>query len=261
MSDRTSRMRLSIRAASVACLVLAGLGTVMASPAGAVANGVPVPEGQYRFAVKLTMTDIPRTDGTHYNSACSAALIAPEWIITAGHCFHAAARNRVNGPVPYPTTATVGRADLTDTTGYVVNVVADYQSPTNDVAVARLDRPIRGIQPLRLPEIAPRIGEILRIAGWGSLTDVNPAPATHLQTGQFKVVEITDPVVGVVGYAPQPDTSACTYDSGAPYFAERRVGRAVLVSVESDGPACPHSQVETTSRVDTIVPWIRDTIR
>jgi hypothetical protein len=31
------------------------------------------------------------------------------------------------------------------------------------------------------------------------------------------------------------------------------------VSVESDGPACPHSQDETTSRVDRIADWIGQT--
>jgi hypothetical protein len=33
-----------------------------------------------------------------------------------------------------------------------------------------------------------------------------------------------------------------------------------LVSVESNGPDCPHNQVETTSRVDAIVLWIHSTI-
>jgi len=48
--------------------------------------------------VKLTMTHIPRPDGTFYDSACSAALISPSWIITAGHCFHDVNRNPVSGP-------------------------------------------------------------------------------------------------------------------------------------------------------------------
>ncbi|HEY3712934.1 MAG TPA: trypsin-like serine protease [Jatrophihabitantaceae bacterium] len=56
-----------------------------ASRAEAIAHGTPALPGQYRFATKLTMTNIPRPDGSHYNSACSAALISPRWIITAGH--------------------------------------------------------------------------------------------------------------------------------------------------------------------------------
>jgi secreted trypsin-like serine protease len=206
------------------------------------------------------MTDIPRPDGSHYNSGCSAALIAPQWIITAGHCFHDVNRNPVSGPVPYSTTATIGRTDDADTNGYVISVVEDYQSPTNDIAVAKLASPVHGIRPLRLATGAPKAGEILRITGWGSLSDVNPTPATHLQTGQVKVTSITDTVVGVVGYAPEPTTSACVYDSGAPYFFEPKHGAPRLVSVESSGPDCPHDLVETTSRVDNLVHWILSTI-
>src|SRR5664279_1874214 len=74
-----------------------------ATPAAAVADGTLVSLGQYPFAVRLTMTHIPRPDGTFYNSACSAALISPTWIITAGHCFHDINRVPVSGPVPYAT--------------------------------------------------------------------------------------------------------------------------------------------------------------
>ena len=73
-----------------------------AVPASAVAHGTLATPGQDPFAVKLTMTNIPRPDGTFYNSACSAALIFPTWIITAGHCFHDVNRNPVSGPTPYP---------------------------------------------------------------------------------------------------------------------------------------------------------------
>src|SRR3954453_12217363 len=90
--------------------VLTALGTTIAlatSPAAAVAHGTAAAPGQFPFAVKLTMTAIPRADGTTYNSACSAALISRTWILTAGHCFHDVAGRRVSGPAPYPTTATL----------------------------------------------------------------------------------------------------------------------------------------------------------
>jgi secreted trypsin-like serine protease len=237
-------------------LALAG-----STPALAVADGTPVAEGHYRYAVKLTMTNIPRPDGSHYNSGCSAALIAPQWILTAGHCFHDVNRKPVSGPVPYDTKATIGRTDDADTNGKVVDVVADYQSPTNDIAVARLASPVYGIRPLLPSNTAPTEGQVLRIAGWGALSDVNPAPATHLQTGQVKVTTVSDTIVGVVGYLPLPTTSACLYDSGAPYFFEPEHGGPRLVSVESNGPTCPHSNVETTARVDTILPWLLTTMR
>ncbi|WP_370969840.1 trypsin-like serine protease [Amycolatopsis sp. cg9] len=81
------------------------------------------------------MTDIPKPDGSKYDSACSGSLIAKKWIITAGHCFHDAARNPVSGPVPYPTSVLLGTTTV-DQPGVTRNVVTVYQSPSNDIAGA-----------------------------------------------------------------------------------------------------------------------------
>jgi secreted trypsin-like serine protease len=252
---RTSRF---IGAASLAAVTIAAL-LWSTGTANAIANGTPVPDGQYAFSAKLTMTAIPRPDGSTSDSACSGALIAPQWIITAGHCFHDVNGNRVSGPTPYATTATIGRTDLSGTGGHVVSVVEVQQAPRADVALGRLESPVTDIAPLPLATAAPKAGIILRVTGWGATTSVDPVPVTHLMTGQVKAKRVTGSSVLVVGYAPSPETSACVWDSGAPYFTESTDGAVALVSVESDGPACPHSQEETTSRVDRIVAWIRQT--
>ncbi|HEU5107166.1 MAG TPA: trypsin-like serine protease [Micromonosporaceae bacterium] len=236
------------------------VGLVPAVPAGAVANGEPVREGTYRFAVRLTMPDITRPDGTHYSSACSAALIGSRWIIGAGHCFHDGARNRISGPVRYEVIATVGTADLDSGNGIVRQVVEVWQAPDRDIAVGRLDAPVRGVKPVELNSRAPRVGDTLRIAGWGWTGEGEFGPSSILYTGKFSVSSVAATTVGVTGLAPSPDTSACAYDSGAPYFAVRR-GRPYLVSVENTGPDCPHSEEETTARIDTLRSWIRDTAR
>jgi secreted trypsin-like serine protease len=250
----------ALAAALASAVTTATAVLALASPASAVADGVPAQPGQYRFNVKLVFTDIPRPDGSHYNSGCTGALIAPRWIVTAGHCFHDVARNPVSGPVPYSSVAVVGGVDDADPARQVVTVLADYQSPANDIAIAELAEPVRGIRPLALPRHAPTVGEVLRITGWGAQDSVDPAPATHLRTGQVTVAEVQAAYLGVVGYRPLPTTSACLYDSGAPYFAEPRHGQPYLVSVESDGPDCPHDQVETTARVDVVTDWIRTII-
>src|SRR5688500_12648199 len=131
--------------------------TAHAAPANAIANGEEVPIGKYRFSVKLTMTGIPTADGGRRNSACSGSLISPEWILTAGHCFRDANGVRVERPVADLTAATGGRTDLSGTEGYVATVIAVRQSPTNDVALARIDRQITDIRPLWLPRAAPKV--------------------------------------------------------------------------------------------------------
>jgi secreted trypsin-like serine protease len=242
-------------AASVTAGVLSG-----GTPAGAIAGGTLVPQGSYRFAAKFTFTGIPRTDGTRYDSACSGGLIAAQWVISAGHCFHDAARRRVNGRPPYGSSmVTIGRANVNVGTGAVRSIVDVRQSPTNDIALVKLSAPVLGITPLALPKIAPKVGEVVRLAGYGATGSINPTPSMVLRTGQFTVAAISIPLVSVTGRAPAKNTSACLYDSGAPYF--RDIRPATLVSVESSGPDCPHAQRETTSRVDTVLAWLNQQLR
>jgi secreted trypsin-like serine protease len=244
-------------------LLAAGLivpAVVVGLAVNAIANGEPVPDGRFTFSVKLTMTGIPTASGGKRNSGCSGALIAPQWVITAGHCFRDANGVRVERPVADLTTATVGRTDLTGTGGEERTVVAVRQSPTTDVSLAKLDRPVHRIRPIRLSRSAPEIGAVVRLTGYGSVTSVDPVPETRLRTGQMTVASLTESVTGMTGHAPQPDTTPCPYDSGGPFFLESRRGPA-LVAVVSNGPSCPHTGVESAARVDTITGWIYRAMR
>ena len=248
-----------LRVATAAALTAAGTLALLLStegPASAVADGTPAAEGQYRFATKLTMTNIPRPDGTTYNSGCSASLIAPQWIITAGHCFHDVNRVPVSGPVPYDTVATIGRTDDADTNGHVIRVIEDYQAPAGDISLAKLAEPVRDVRPIRVGRTAPEAGDILRVTGYGSTTSVNPAPVTWLRTGKMEVVALSDTVTQVQGNSPQADTTPCPYDSGGPFFVERGKRPPVLVAVVSNGPSCPHDSIESAARVDNLASWV-----
>jgi secreted trypsin-like serine protease len=244
---------------TLAVLFAAAVALVSTGTADAVANGQAATPGMYPFAVKLTMTNIPKPDGTTYNSGCSGALIAPEWIITAGHCFHDVNKVPVSGPPQYQTTAALGTVNVTDDPGEVRTIVDVAQSPVNDVALAKLSAPVDDITPLAVDPATPTTGENLELAGWGATSDVNAAPSNQLYLGGFAVSSVATNTIAVTGVTPSPDTSACLYDSGAPYFIPADNTTGQLVSVENNGPDCPHSTPETTARVDVLVSWITET--
>ncbi|MEV6905782.1 trypsin-like serine protease [Amycolatopsis sp. NPDC051071] len=240
-------------------LLAAAVLTITTAPAALaapdVAHGSDVPSGQFGFVAKIAMTKIPRPDGSAYSSYCTGALIAPGWVVTTGHCFHDAQRNRVAGKTPYPTTVTLGLVDEATESGVARRVTEVLQAKGNDVALLRLDTPVSTVAPMTVNRVAPTVGQQVTLAGWGSLTGTNPTPATRMQHGTVHVATVAPTTVGVRGATPQITTSACTYDSGAPYFVPEGKG-GQLVSLETTGPGCPHAAIETASRTDVTADWI-----
>lgn len=252
MRGRVARAAVSLAAVGVPVAVL------LAPPAGAVAGGVDAPSFTFGFSVAFTMTGIPTPDGHTRDSACSGALVAPQWVITAGHCFHDTADVPVDGPPRYHTTATVGSVHRSG--GQTLDVVDVRQSKINDLALAKLSAPVTGVEPIALPSVPPKVGDVVALDGWGGDTAAAP-PSDHPRLGGFRVDAVADTTVSVTGMVPLPTTSACPYDSGAPYFMPTGVESGTLVGVENGGPACPHHELDAAARVDTQVAWIRDQIR
>ena len=244
-------------------LLASAVGAVaMAGPAHAISHGEEVPDGAYPFSVSLSMPKIVQSNGTSYASACSGALIAPQWIITAGHCFHDGDRNRVSGPPRYPVAATVGQDTLSGDDGTTLDVVDVVQDEHADVALARLAKRVQGVEPLQISGSEPSPGDVVRLVGWGATNadgDVTSRP-DYKQTGVFTVSRVSDTEVFMKGSSPSSLTTACSYDSGAPYFSEGKGGSYQLVATEIGGPPCPHESEETTARSDVLQSWIQDEI-
>lgn len=250
------RKRLSLVSTVGILSVIGAAGLGGATPAYAIANGEDAGDGDYPFSVKLTMVDLPQAGGGTRDSSCSGGLINARWVLTAGHCFKDARGRRVAKPVAKRTVATIGRADLTGSAGQEAKVIAVRQSKVADVALAKLDRDIRDITPLRLNRSKPRNGTRVRLIGFGLIDGDESDTTEHLQTGQFTITSVDKYVLGMSGKAPRSDTSPCPHDSGGPYFVKDKTGAAMVVGVVSGGPTCPHTGADRSGRIDTVATWI-----
>jgi secreted trypsin-like serine protease len=222
----------------------------------------PAPSPILPFNAKLTSLDIPVPGGGVRSGACSGALVAPEWVVTAGHCFHDLNDARTNGPPPYTMTVTVGRLKDSDPGGHTAQVVDVRQSPVNDLAVARLSVAVDDVVPLTLADAEPSVGLRLQFAGWGSLSATVLGPSEHLKRGQFTVASIGQTTLHALPVGPRTvENGPCPEDSGAPFFVTDDDRTGTLVAIVNTGPPCPEPGPEIIARVDVVSDWIREQTR
>ncbi|WP_157494346.1 trypsin-like serine protease [Kutzneria sp. 744] len=221
----------------------------------------PGPSAVLPFNAKLTSQDIPLPGGGIRSGACSGSLIAPEWVVTAGHCFHDVNDVRIGGAPQYHMTVTLGKLKDSDPGGESATVVDVRQSPLNDLAVVRLDKAVTDIKPLELASKPPAVGLPLQFAGWGSTSPTVVAPSDHLKRGQFRVKVLHSTVLDAEPtVARTVENSPCPDDSGGPFFVSEDNVTGTLVAIVDNGPACPQPGLEVVARVDVVFTWIHQQI-
>ncbi|MFY1599036.1 trypsin-like serine protease [Micromonospora sp. WMMD737] len=242
------RRRTARAAGLLATALLAGLLGV--APAQAVTGGAAVSDGSFAFAAKIEVGPGLK--------ACSGALIDPWWVLTAKSCFSVAGQPVVAGKPTKPATVTVGRPDLTASTGAVVPVFRIVPHPTRDVVLVRLAARV-GVAPVPLGAV-PAVGEQLTVAGFGR-TATTWVP-DQLHTGIFAVQGVNAGTLAILGSG---QAAICRGDLGGPTV--RLVdGKPQLVALHHTSwqggclaeTGTRRDAVET--RVDDLGPWLAATM-
>ncbi|WP_165969226.1 ricin-type beta-trefoil lectin domain protein [Actinomadura sp. KC06] len=243
------RFRLRSRFA-VAVTAAAVVGGLVTAPAGAVI-GDPVTTGADTFTARIQIGA---------QRACSGALVAPNWVLTAKSCFAAEPGGRAAGPQKLPaarTTVTAGAGDLTQAPGFRAQVTDLVEHPARDLALVEFDGWAYNVQPIAIGA-APEPGEKLRVTGYGRTSDTWTPDTAHTTT--VTVGESTGATFAVTGDG--DNAPICKGDAGGPAFRERD-GKPELVAVHHTtglrgclGAPEDATPGATETRVDDLASWI-----
>ncbi|WP_306324346.1 MULTISPECIES: trypsin-like serine protease [unclassified Streptomyces] len=246
-SLRSSRR---LRPAALVVASAAGSLALSALPAAAL-TGTPVSDADttYAYTAQVIVGD--------HDRGCSAALVDAEWLLTAASCFAAdpaASLDVPAGAPKKPTTAVIGRADLSGSQGAERRVVELVPRTDRDVVLARLNRPVTNVTPIALATSAAAAGAELTFTGYGR-TKTEWAPL-KLHTGTYTVNSTATTSADVTG----KDAAACMGDAGGPVVA---AGKLVGLGSRSSQGGCygiDETQTSTAgviSRVDGLASWVK----
>ncbi|WP_026185813.1 tachylectin-related carbohydrate-binding protein [Salinispora pacifica] len=220
--------------------------------ARAVGGSDPVPDGAYGFTARVVFGG---------DRACTGVLVDQDWLLTAKSCVSDGVGPVVRGAPGKPTSAVIGRTDLTGTAGQERAVVAVVPHPDRNLVLARLSAPVTDVAPVGLADTAPGVSETVMVAGYGrTATEWVP---DRLHAAAFTVEDVAAATVGVVGAS--AGATVCRGDAGGPVFRDVE-GASVLVAVSSTSwqKGClgetETRDGATATRVDDLGAWVGEQI-
>lgn len=224
-----------------------------------IVGGSDVPPGKWPDTVAVLGT----------NGSCTGTLIAPDVVLTAGHCADIE-----------PTTVVANTTDYSGSGGTRVGVVRTEAYPdwetTLDVAVVVLGQPITNVTPRRVGTSCTfqefRSSTMVRIVGFGSTSMDGKAANSVLKEA---MTQVTDPMCASSGVGCNMTVSpggefvaggtgtadSCFGDSGGPVYLDTERGSVVVGAVSRgvNNSATPCGGGGIYVRTDVIVDWIEET--
>ncbi len=224
----------------------------------AIVGGSDVPAGKWPDTVAV----LGKT------GVCSGTLIAPDVVLTAGHCADIT-----------PTYVIANTTNYAVTGGAKVAVARTVAYPnwdkTYDISLIMLSQPINSVTPRRIGTACTYAGfaadTLVRLVGFGA-TDAGGASAnTHLKEAMTLVVDPTCSGPYGCNHSVQPGgefvaggsgtADSCFGDSGGPVYLETERGPIVIGAVSRgvNNAATPCGGGGIYVRTDKIIQWIEDT--
>ncbi|MEM9248742.1 MAG: trypsin-like serine protease [Pseudomonadota bacterium] len=262
------------------------------SPAASIAQAVPAPS-----PTNVPDTSSPVRDAVAVLAGCAVTLIAPDVVITAGHCLNpkwrTAAPSAHMGQAcprmqqqaqlqghgweeplrwyPYASTRDVQFGNLSDAPLHKVRPIAYAAPRCADMALLRLSAPIPPDIAVPLPiltEVGPRgelpRGRALRHVGWGGYPD-DPSPSAIRGTGPVEYWGENECVIVAVPPLRRDGKRLSSGDSGGPLLmkenGEEIVAGVLFVIGQPDRETCGTIHPRPRQQHGSWTPTFRDDIR
>lgn len=235
----------------IAGIVVLGVLALSAAPAQAIVGGEPVPPGELRAVASINIAGA---------FGCTGTLIAPTWVMTAGHCGSATGPAGFPSQIGFPASAyevvldTV-RSDGTGGDRHSVKrvvIAEDYgfqNGDGSDVSLLELSAP-SDAPPIKIAAVGERAswnpGVLATIAGFG-LTEENGESPDQMQRAKVPIQSDRVCSGAYPGYDqtemlcagfPQGGTDTCQGDSGGPLLVTVTSDVQRLVGATSFGDGC-----------------------
>ncbi len=194
----TGSCRRRIARAGIALLALAG------GPADAVVGGA---ESTAESAVMVLSSK---------GGVCSAIVVAPDTVLTAGHCATTGLEHRIHFRDPAGQPVLIEVADRAVHPGYDAGAIAGRRRSI-DLALLRTATPLPPrFAPATLGTSSPRLGETLTLSGYGAERPGDPRSTGTFRSVALPVIEPYGPSRILVWLKAPGRAGGCQGDSGGP---------------------------------------------